>query len=187
MEPSARMRSILSYSPSPERSPFGRFGIRRSLWATAALLLAIFSIGGKVAYYGLPEVAAETAAEARLATFLESIGWEVLAEDELVSGRRVLIVLAPGCDAASEATLVAPNGELLAVLDSSTAQGYRVSYVERGVLKDRPSPTAYLQTRLRAAAASFGLMRAGSPIVAIMEPPGCDAAARAPWAEFDDS
>lgn len=111
----------------------------------------------------------------------------MLGDYELVPGRHVLIVLAPGCDAASEATLVAPNGELVAVLDSSAAQGYRVSYVERGVLKERPSPTAYLRTRLRAAAASFGLVQAGSPTVAIIEPPGCDAAARAPWTEFDKS
>lgn len=122
-----------------------------------------------------------------MATFLESNGWKVLGDYEGVAGREVLIVLGPGCDAASEATLVAPNGELLAVLDSSTAQGYRVSYVERGVLKDRPSSTAYLRARLRAAAASFGLMQADPPTVAIIEPPGCDAAAQAPWAEFDKS
>ena len=159
---------------------------RPRLWlVSAAVMLAVASLSGKMAYYSrTPTGEAGVSGEQRVKNFLIRHGWTVIGVIE-PDWRSPLRFIGPMCPAGIQVMVVPPSGDMVALSVQVAGEDHRVFYVHRGKVSPEPPRFAYIEDRIGDLLKGLGLVWPRSSVVfAVVEPVHCRLRGKLPWSDL---
>ena len=157
----------------------------RVLLVSAALMLAVASLSGKMTYYSRTATGeTEISEEQRVTNFLIRHGWTAIGviEPDRWSPLRFI---GPMCPAGIQVTMVSPSGEMAAFSVRVAGEDHRVFYVHRGKVSDVPPRFAYIEDRIGDLLKALGIVWSRSTVVfRVIEPVQCRLRSTLSWSDL---
>jgi hypothetical protein len=170
-------------SSSPRPLPFALQKQHRIIGA--ALLVAVVSLGGKIAQYVRADPDLRTAHEARLVEFLARHGLLLIGAPtpNPTTGYRTLEFHGSLCEGIVGIAFLPASGDAAPAFEHAAGANTRVFYIHQGRASERPPRFAYVRAKTRALLDCVGVRR-NAPDLVVSEPSTCQLAHGLPWPDL---